>query len=407
MQIHELTKKKQIELEEGLGSFVSGLTGGMSDKYTDKIPGGVKSGWVSSGVNPADYGAGYKTPSDKWEDKYDALQKDPAVASYIKSVSAGWAKNGPDLIKNTPVTNIASPAAGAGAFGQMATQLSTTGASSAGGRTQATPTGLTHTANPNNPNQSQATTISKTTNPVASAGVFGQMANQLSKATPPTAQPVTKISYGKAPAPGAVSEPVSLGGKQLNPKNPNDAQVLASIKKQGKLNEATAASAPNANQVKTAFVNWSDGQLATRVPETGATITMNDVRKLPSLTTKLSAALNQVVQTQGTPAQVSAVEEYVKLAVAGVQALAQSSKNGASAKGKKRGTAPNTGASNKATPGNALGKETPPGEEQPTAQTAPANPTMTRAQISQWISRNSEDHATLKAALDAINAVKV
>jgi hypothetical protein len=38
--------------------------------------------------------------------------------------------------------------------------------------------------------------------------------------------------------------------------------------------------------------------------------------------------------------------------------------------------------------------------------TAQAKPTMTRAQISQWISRNSEDHAALKAALDAINAVK-
>jgi hypothetical protein len=31
---------------------------------------------------------------------------------------------------------------------------------------------------------------------------------------------------------------------------------------------------------------------------------------------------------------------------------------------------------------------------------------MTKDQISQWISRNSEDYAALKAALDAINAVK-
>ena len=54
---------------------------------------------------------------------------------------------------------------------------------------------------------------------------------------------------------------------------------------------------------------------------------------------------------------------------------------------------------------NSSGKEQPP-EEQPTAQAEPAKPTMTKAQISQWISRNSEDNATLKAALDAINAVK-
>jgi hypothetical protein len=50
--------------------------------------------------------------------------------------------------------------------------------------------------------------------------------------------------------------------------------------------------------------------------------------------------------------------------------------------------------------------EEPPAEE-PAAAAEPAKPTMTRAQISQWISRNSEDNATLKAALDAINAVKV
>jgi hypothetical protein len=54
---------------------------------------------------------------------------------------------------------------------------------------------------------------------------------------------------------------------------------------------------------------------------------------------------------------------------------------------------------------NASGATTP-GEE-PAATAEPTKPVMTRDQISQWISRNSEDHATLKAALDAINAVKV
>jgi hypothetical protein len=99
---------------------------------------------------------------------------------------------------------------------------------------------------------------------------------------------------------------------------------------QSDLNEA-AVMGPAADQYRTAFVNWSDGQLATRVPETGATITMAEVRKTPGLSTKLSSALDQVVQTQGTAQQTQAVEEYIKLAVAGVQALAQNSKNGVSA----------------------------------------------------------------------------
>jgi hypothetical protein len=66
-----------------------------------------------------------------------------------------------------------------------------------------------------------------------------------------------------------------------------------------------------------------------------------------------------------------------------------------------------SGAKPTGAPGTAApGEEPKPGED-PTAQAEPAKPTMTKDQISQWISRNSEDPAALKAALDAINAVKV
>ena len=41
---------------------------------------------------------------------------------------------------------------------------------------------------------------------------------------------------------------------------------------------------------------------------------------------------------------------------------------------------------------------------EPAATAQPVQPTITRDQISQWISRNSQDPAALKAALDAINA---
>ena len=129
-------------------------------------------------------------------------------------------------------------------------------------------------------------TVATTKKPAAGAGVFGQMANHLS------------TTY-----------------------NPNTLHEA----------DATVVAAPNANQIKTAFVNWSDSQLATRVPETGETITMDAVRKTAGLSDNLKSALDKVASTQGTPAQAAAVEEYIKLAVAGVQALAQSSKNGVSA----------------------------------------------------------------------------
>jgi hypothetical protein len=59
------------------------------------------------------------------------------------------------------------------------------------------------------------------------------------------------------------------------------------------------------------------------------------------------------------------------------------------------------------TPGATAPGAEPAAGEKPAATAEPAKPTMTKAQISQWISRNSEDPTALKAALDAINAVKV
>jgi hypothetical protein len=142
-------------------------------------------------------------------------------------------------------------------------------------------------------------TVATTKKPAAGAGVFGQMANHLS------------TTY-----------------------NPNTLHEA----------DATVVAAPNANQIKTAFVNWSDSQLATRVPETGETITMDTVRKTAGLSDNLKSALDKVASTQGTPAQAAAVEEYIKLAVAGVQALAQSSKNGVSAQFAQQNIATTAGA---------------------------------------------------------------
>jgi len=80
--------------------------------------------------------------------------------------------------------------------------------------------------------------------------------------------------------------------------------------------------------IASTFVAWSDGQLASRDPITGQPITMDDVRaKFPDLNDRLTKFLGQIVKTQGTPQQAAAVEEYAKLAVSGIQAIAQSSRN--------------------------------------------------------------------------------
>ena len=212
------------------------------------------------------YGPAYKAPSDKWEDKYATVLQDPAVKQYVKSLAQGWTA--------------------------YAAQ------------------------------------------------------NKLKSAQP---QPAQKTSV--APT-ATMTQPVMLGGKRLDPKNPDDAKILAVMQSQGKLEEApqeyttpsgivvpagaksdvapppAADTTVNVDQYKQSFIDWSDSQLASRDPVSRDTITMNDVRgKFTDLDTRLDKLLDQIVRVQGTPQQASVIEEYFKLAVAGIQAMAQISRN--------------------------------------------------------------------------------
>ena len=362
MQIHEITQP---------------ITEGILDAFSPAS----QAARAANKLTAKGYGANYQPASDKWEDKYAALQKDTAVASYAKNLAAGWAKTASTLV--TPTQGLTSTTtlqktiptlvsnAKKSNNNLTSTQIGQILAKSA-------PTVWNNTADKpaaiaqlKNELDKQGVTVDAkiapvdktadvTTTPnadgteVTPAGIVipstvgggaRKGPTQDTTATVPpttvsstTKKPKTKMSYGQAPTTGTIAEPpIFLGGKKLDPKKPGDAKTLAAIKAQGKLNEA-ATVGPAADQYRTAFVNWSDGQLATRVPETGATITMAEVRKTSGLSTKLSAALDQVVQTQGTAQQTQAVEEYIKLAVAGVQALAQSSKNGVSASTQQQNT---------------------------------------------------------------------
>ena len=115
-----------------------------------------------------------------------------------------------DTAQNTgtqPQDQQATPTnAGANVFGQMAKDLSTTGPSSTGGQTQATPGGLKHTSNPNNPNntaQAPATTAPATTAP---------------------ATPKVRPTYGQAPATTAPAK--VTGATQPGAPTPEEQAVL-------------------------------------------------------------------------------------------------------------------------------------------------------------------------------------
>ena len=100
-----------------------------------------------------------------------------------------------DAAPAEPASTPATPNPGAGVFGQMTNQLANTGTSSTGGQTQGTARGLTHTANPTNPNQ-----------PPASAAPATDAAppnNTAPAAT--TAAPATNTPPATDPAPAATT----------------------------------------------------------------------------------------------------------------------------------------------------------------------------------------------------------
>lgn len=74
------------------------------------------------------------------------------------------------------------------------------------------------------------------------------------------------------------------------------------------------------------FETWADSQLATKT-STGDVVKMEVVRQLPGLQQRLSSFLGPLWSTRGTPQQEQVIQEYLKVAVAGVQAVAQAMRN--------------------------------------------------------------------------------
>jgi hypothetical protein len=144
--------------------------------------------------------------------------------------------------------------------------------------------------------------------------------------TPPASTAVNQSAQNTPASTASTStQPVTLGGKRLDPNNPKDAQVLAAMKAQDKLEEANTT---QADPYQEAFVQWSDAQLASKDPVTYSAITMKDVRaKFPDLKTQLDQALQAVVSARDTPQSTAAIAQYLELAVAGVQARSQQLKN--------------------------------------------------------------------------------
>jgi hypothetical protein len=290
MQIHEITQRRIDEgmwdgVRDGLGAIKTGfqqggLTGAAKASVSNTAMAQAgqqrlqkQAAKYSDKLTAQGHGADYQPASSNWKDKYAALQKNPAVNSYAKNIAAAWIK------KNQTPTK---------------------------------PSGTTATKA--NPGQMSSTVAASKT---------GQNMQQM------FGQPKGGIQGMQSDLEEAPEEYTTPGG----------IIVPAGVKTDVTPGSTTKpVSATTINQNKNAFVDWSDKQLATRVPETGDTVTMDVVRQeFPDLDLELNSALTNIAQTQGTPAQATAIEKYIKLATAGVQAKAQQLKNKISAQSAQQG----------------------------------------------------------------------
>ena len=145
-------------------------------------------------------------------------------------------------------------------------------------------------------------------------------------ATPATSTnttPATPTTAAKTTPATPTAQSVTLGGKKLDPKNPNDAQVLAAMNKQG-IKEAPEYTTPGGIVVpggaKTAvqtntqayadkFRSWANGQLKTT---NLATLENN-----PEVKAKLESLLQKIVAAKDDPqAQQKLVHDFFSTAVA-------------------------------------------------------------------------------------------
>jgi len=157
-----------------------------------------------------------------------------------------------------------------------------------------------------------------------------QVINDMVANWPPTTnQPSTTPAVTTTPTTTPAVQNATLGGKRLDPKNPNDARVLAALAKQG-IKEAPEYTTPGgivvpansktdqtpATQLdpKQSLKAWIDSQLKT--------ISLEKLEKIPGLAAKLETLIDQVVSKTGNiPAQQKILHTIFSLATAGKDAI--------------------------------------------------------------------------------------
>jgi hypothetical protein len=390
MQIHELTKKKKVELDEGWADAIGSTDIGQM---------------AGAGVNAIKgVGSAIASPFKDVAQGYKSARQDQKVSAMADKAFRAWQNYVAQLEQSIAKQPAPVPAA-------------TT--SSTGGQTQKTNTGLTHTANANNPNKTAAgaktppptngatTPAADATTPPAKtnygaqtgaganvtykqpAGVPNPMANTIQPTSRNMVQPATTPPATVAST--AQGQPITVGGQKLKPGQPGYDQLAKATLKE--LQAPAAAVSP----ALAAFRDRTDGKYESYLT---AFVQKNLLAGLGFKGLVNQQEITNAIKAIASPENADATKQRplwndlaraCALAVPAVGAL-----TGRDPKAPKDPNAPSTTA-----PGEEPAPDT---TSDATAGAETAKPTMTKDQISQWISRNSEDNATLKAALAAINS---
>ena len=407
MQIHELTRKKQVELEEGwadaLGTTAAGKLAGGGVNLAKGIGGAIASPFkdVAQGYKSARQDQKVSAMADKafrtWQNYVAQLEQ-----SIAKQPAPVVAKTDPkDPPDNPPPAGGAAKAdatkdaAASGATANATPGATVPPATNAPGTTvtpapTTAPATTTATATPNYNAQTGAgatVTYKQPTgvpNPNAPRPTNPKAIGPKTPGTTVTTPAGTTSTPAKTVASTAPGQPITVGGQKIKPGQPGYDQLAKATLKE--LQAPAAATSPALQAFRARTDGKYEAYLTAFVQKNllagmGFKGLVNQ-QEITNDIKEISKPENNDPAKQ-RPLWNDLVRDAA-LAVPAAGALTGRDPSGAKAAG-----APGTAAP---------GEEPKPGEEKAAA------PTMTKDQISQWITRNSEDHAALSAALAAINS---
>ena len=364
MQIHELTKKKNIQVAEGLGD-VGGDIGQIGGEF----------------INTAkNIGSAIASPFKDVAQGYKSARQDQKVSAMADKAFRVWQSYVAQVEQS--IAKQPAPAVVAPAKTDPKNIPPADGAAAAATKDDVAPGATTPPAKPNYGAQTGA---GANVTYKQSAGVPNPLANKMQPTSPNMVQPATTPPATVASA--AQGQPITVGGQKLRPGTKEyDAVSKATLKE---LQAPAAAVSP----ALTAFRDRSDGKYEQYLT---AFVQKNLLAGMGFKGLVNQGEISNAIKAIAAPANADAAKQRpLWNDLVRACALAMPSQGALTGRTGGKDKDPNaTG-----TPG-----EEKPGEEKPGEEKPAAPPTMTKDQISQWITRNSEDHAALSALLAAINS---